>query len=112
MPADYDYDEPTQLNPVDTGVENAKRNIEVDGFEIYAGEYEKVRESLAEIFAQNRRTGKIPEQFVPVLFELIALIQFQRIKDNSPLWDKAELERLTASLWEILERWLNPSRPK
>ena len=115
MAKNYDFELPIKEHPVDSGVNKAKNSIETNSleeFEISDKEFSEVKNVLQQIWDENPKSKEIPEEFEAVFFELIALIQFQRIKDGNQLWDKAELERLTASIWEIIEKWLRPSSPR
>lgn len=115
MTNDFTSGTSTRQHPVDTGIENAKNNIEEASFgetKVADEDFEDLKKILTEIWDQNSQTSKIPDQFAPALFELVALTQFQRIKDGNTLWDKEELEKLVDSIWEIIERWLKPSTPK
>jgi len=105
----------TQEHPVDTGVENAKTKIETsfrEKFTVSEDDVSKITRFLREIRDANTKPVTIPEEFESLVFELVALTQFQRIKEGNAPLDKSELEKLTASIWEIIERWLKPPDPK
>lgn len=111
----YEFGLATKQNPVDTGIENARNTLEdsLPGhFKISDNDFSTVSKILREIWDENLESKKIKEEFASPLFELVALTQFYRIQNGDGLWDKVELERLTDSIWEIIERWLKPSTPK
>ena len=106
--------EQTKQHPVDTGIENAKKQIEEASrgvFKVSEDSVNSLQRILREIWEKKITDRKIPEEFIPALFELVALVQFHRIKDGKPLWDKVELEKLVDSIWDRLKEFLNPPTP-
>lgn len=106
----------SKQHPVDTGIENAKSELEEasDGeFKVSEESITKLQTILRKIWEENISDGQIPEEFVAPLFELVALAQFQRTKrdPDSAVWDLAELELLVNSLWKRLKEFLNPPTP-
>lgn len=106
----------TKQHPVDSGIQNAKEKIDeatFGGFSVSDDDVAKLSTLLREIWDDNQQSEKIPEEFMPAIFEIIAHTQFKRMYENDEeLWDKAELERAINTIWEIIERWLKPSKPR
>ena len=106
-----DETQKTKQQPVDAGIENAKEQIEEASsgeFKVDDDIFSELQTTLREIWEEREQNNKIPEEFASALFELVALTQFQRIKDGNQLWDKAELEKVVDSFWDIIKRWLTP----
>jgi len=105
----------TKQHPVDLGIENAKEQIEdaySGGFEVPGDYISYLQKNLREIWEEKSEEEQIPEEFASPLIELVALLQFHRIKDGEPLWDAVELEKVMGSIWEELKKWWKPSKPK
>ena len=104
----------TKRHSVETGIENAKERIEEaspDGFKVDNDDFSEIKGVLTGIW-ETRFREEIPEEFASAIFELVAVAEFNKIKNGNPLWDEAELETVINSIWEKIRELFRPSPPQ